>query len=98
MARDGRVADMRAVYLTAFGGPEVLVAGDAPDPAPGPGEAVVDVAFAGITFVETMFRATGFGPFDGDLPMIPGNGVGGTVAAGGGRRGAPRLGARGGSA
>ena len=81
MARDGRVADMRAVYMTAFGGPEVLVAGDAPDPAPGPGEAVVDVAFAGITFVETMFRATGFGPFDGDLPMIPGNGVGGTVAA-----------------
>src|SRR5918997_1107896 len=81
MARDGRVADMRAVYLTDFGGPEVLVAGDAPDPAPGPGEAEGDVAFAGITFVETMFRATGFGPFDGDLPMIPGNGVGGTVAA-----------------
>ncbi len=72
---------MRVVWLTAFGGPEVLVAGEAPDPEPGPGQALVDVAFAGITFVETMFRATGAGPFRAELPMVPGNGVGGTVAA-----------------
>ena len=72
---------MRVVWLTAFGGPEVLVAGDAPDPEPGPGQALVDVAFAGITFVETMFRATGAGPFRAELPMVPGNGVGGTVGA-----------------
>ena len=69
------------MWLTKFGGPESLVAGDAPDPVPGPGQALIDVAFAGITFIETMFRATGFGPFDGELPMIPGNGVGGTVSA-----------------
>ena len=72
---------MRVVWLTAFGGPEVLVAGEAPDPVPGPGQALIDVAFAGITFIETMFRATGAGPFRGELPMVPGNGVGGTVAA-----------------
>jgi len=72
---------MRVVWLTAFGGPEVLVAGEAPDPAPGPGQALIDVAFAGITFIETMFRATGAGPFRAELPMVPGNGVGGTVAA-----------------
>ena len=72
---------MRVVWLTAFGGPEVLVAGEAPDPEPGPGQALIDVAFAGITFIETMFRATGAGPFRADLPMVPGNGVGGTVAA-----------------
>jgi NADPH2:quinone reductase len=72
---------MRAMWLTGFGGPETLVAGDAPDPVPGRGQAVIDVAFANITFVETMFRATGFGPFSGELPMIPGNGVGGTVSA-----------------
>jgi len=72
---------MRVVWLTAFGGPEVLVAGEAPDPEPGPGQALVDVAFAGITFIETMFRATGAGPFRAELPMVPGNGVGGTVAA-----------------
>lgn len=71
---------MQVVWLTRFGGPEVLVAGEAPDPVPGPGQVLVDVAYANITFVETMFRATGFGPFRGDLPMIPGNGVGGVVA------------------
>src|SRR4029079_17320765 len=66
---------------TAFGGPEVLVAGEAPDPEPGPGQVLIDVAFAGITFVETMFRATGAGPFRAEPPIVPGNGVGGTVAA-----------------
>jgi NADPH2:quinone reductase len=72
---------MRAVWLKEFGGPEVLVAGDAPDPLAGPGQAVIDVAYANITFVETQFRAGGSGPFTADLPMIPGNGVGGVVAS-----------------
>jgi NADPH2:quinone reductase len=41
---------------------------------------IVEVAYANITFVETQFRATGKGLFAGTpLPMIPGNGVGGTV-------------------
>src|SRR5262245_31652090 len=72
---------MRAVWLTGHGGPELLVPGDAPDPVAGPGEAPVEVAFVNVTFIETMFRATGFGPFDASFPMIPGNGVGGVVAA-----------------
>src|SRR5829696_6866214 len=72
---------MRVVWLTGFGGPEVLVAGEAPDPEHGPGQALVDVAFAGITFIETTFRATGTGPFAAEVPMVPGNGVGGAVAA-----------------
>ncbi|WP_033222529.1 zinc-binding dehydrogenase [Kitasatospora phosalacinea] len=72
---------MRAVWLREFGGPEVLVAGDAPDPVPGPGEVLVEVAHANLTFVETQFRATGLGPFTAALPMVPGNGVGGTVTA-----------------
>ncbi|SEG80087.1 NADPH2:quinone reductase [Thermomonospora echinospora] len=72
---------MRAVWLKEFGGPQVLVAADAPDPVPGPGQVLVEVAFANITFVETQFRATGAGPFRPDLPMIPGNGVGGVVTA-----------------
>ncbi|MEU1687369.1 zinc-binding dehydrogenase [Micromonospora sp. NPDC005707] len=70
---------MRAVWLREFGGPEMLVPGPAPDPVPGPGQVLIDVAHANITFVETMFRATGFGPFTAALPVIPGNGVGGTV-------------------
>jgi NADPH2:quinone reductase len=72
---------VRAVWLTRFGGPEVLVPGDAPDPVPGPGQALIRVAYANITFVETQFRASGFGPYRAELPMIPGNGVGGVVTA-----------------
>ncbi len=72
---------MRAVWLTEFGGPEALVARDTPDPQAGPGQALVDVAYASITFVETQFRATGGGPVTAEPPVIPGNGVGGVVAA-----------------
>jgi NADPH:quinone reductase len=75
---------MRAVWLTEFGGPEVLVARDTPDPVPGPGQALIEVAYANITFIETRFRATGSGPFGGAPavpPLIPGNGVGGVVGA-----------------
>jgi NADPH:quinone reductase len=71
---------MRAVWLREFGGPEVLVAEDTPDPAAGPGQALIEVAFANITFVETQIRA-GAGPFKVELPMIPGNGVGGVVTS-----------------
>src|SRR5215211_7243453 len=72
---------MKAVWLEEFGGPKVLVAADAPDPVPGPGQALIEVSFANIIFMETMFRASGFGPFETELPMIPGNGVGGVVAS-----------------
>jgi len=65
--------------MEQFGGPEVLVCGRASDPVAAPDGVVVDVAFANITFVETQFRARGFGPFPATLPMIPGNGVGGLV-------------------
>ncbi|GAA1972356.1 zinc-binding dehydrogenase [Kitasatospora viridis] len=72
---------MRAIWLRSFGDPSVLVPGAAPDPVPGPGEVLVAVEFANTTFVETQFRATGAGPFRVELPVIPGNGVGGTVTA-----------------
>ncbi|HKN96726.1 MAG TPA: alcohol dehydrogenase catalytic domain-containing protein, partial [Pseudonocardiaceae bacterium] len=74
---------MRAVLLTEFGPPGVLVATDLPDPRPSAGQVVVRVAFANITFVETQVRAgRGPGPA-GSLvpPFVPGNGVGGTVTA-----------------
>lgn len=72
---------MRAVWLREFGGPEVLVPGPAPDPVPGPGQVLIEVAHANLTFVETTFRATGFGPFRATPPLVPGNGVGGVIAA-----------------
>ncbi len=73
---------MRAVWLREFGGPEVLRAGEAPDPVPEPGQVLITVAFANTTFVETQFRAGGMNPFGVRPPVIPGNGVGGVVTAG----------------
>lgn len=85
---------MHAVWLREFGEPGVLTIGEAPDPVAGPGQVVVDVEFANITFVETQFRATGNGPFAVTLPMVPGNGVGGVVATVGPDVPADLLGAR----
>ena len=38
--------DMRVVRAAEFGGPEVLVPGEAPEPAAGPGQVVVAVSVA----------------------------------------------------
>jgi NADPH2:quinone reductase len=76
---------MRAVWLREFGPPSVLEPGEAPDPALGPGGAVVATQFANVTFVETQVRS-GRAPFPAPpLPVILGNGVGGVVT----RIGAP---------
>src|SRR5262245_23579421 len=72
---------MKAVWLTGYGPPEVLVARDTPDPVPGAGEVLVEVAAVSVTFIETLVRA-GRAPWQaGGLnpPYVPGNGVGGTV-------------------
>ena len=74
---------MRAVVLSRFGPPGGLAMAEVPDPAPGPGQLVIDVEIANITFVETQVRA-GRSPNPAmapALPWIPGNGVGGVVAA-----------------
>jgi NADPH:quinone reductase len=73
---------VRAVLISEFGPPEVLVAGDVPDPVAVAGQALIDVEIANITFVETQLRA-GKAPHPSmapRLPVIPGNGVGGVVA------------------
>jgi NADPH:quinone reductase len=72
-----------AVMLAEFGPPSVLTPVELPDLVPGPGQVVVATAFAGITFVETQVRA-GRPPkpaMSPDLPVVLGNGVGGTVVA-----------------
>ncbi|RSM60318.1 NADPH:quinone reductase [Actinoplanes sp. ATCC 53533] len=73
---------MRAVWLKEFGKPDLLRVEDTPPPVPAAGQVLIAVEFANITWIETMFRATGFGPFP-PPPMIPGNGVGGVVTAAG---------------
>src|SRR5580704_6690348 len=74
---------MRAIVLSQFGPPSELVPADVPDPVPGPGQVVVAVEAASITFVETQVRS-GRPPHPSmspTLPIVPGNGVGGVVAA-----------------
>jgi NADPH2:quinone reductase len=92
---------MRAVWLREFGGPEVLTVEETPEPSPGAGQVLVDVAYVNITFVDTQIRA-GRAPFPVEVPKIPGNGVGGVVAAVGegvpaGLVGVPVVGSTGGS-
>jgi NADPH:quinone reductase len=74
---------IRAVVLRSFGPPAGLVVEDVPDPVAGPGHALLRVEIANITFIETQVRA-GHAPHPSMLPRLPvvlGNGVGGTVAA-----------------
>jgi NADPH2:quinone reductase len=74
---------MRAVWLRAFGPPEVLAAEHTPDPEAGPGQVVVNVAAAGIVFIDTQIRAGRLSRqgYSRRLPLIPGNSVGGVVTA-----------------
>jgi NADPH2:quinone reductase len=72
---------MRAVIARRPGPPEVLEPVDLPDPEPGPGQVVVDVTFAAITFVDTQMRSGAFPRIrPEDFPLVLGNGVTGTVA------------------
>ncbi|MFF4254046.1 zinc-binding dehydrogenase [Streptomyces sp. NPDC001663] len=73
---------MRAAQVKEFGGPEVLVPAELPDPVPGPGEVLIDVAYADTIFVETQVRS-GWGRdyFPVTPPYVPGGGVSGTVTA-----------------
>ncbi|GAB3812128.1 hypothetical protein GCM10027605_53360 [Micromonospora zhanjiangensis] len=72
---------MRVIEVARFGGPEVLVPVEVPDPRPGPGEVVIDVAVADTLWVETMIRQGRGAPyFPVRPPYRPGVGVAGTVA------------------
>ena len=74
--RPRTVRRMQAIVMREFGPPSVLRLEEAPEPD---GEVVVDVAFASVTFVETMVRA-GRPPHPSMAPVLPailGNGVAG---------------------
>lgn len=70
---------MKTIRVHEFGGPEVLRLEEAPDPVPGPGQAVVRLQYAGINFGDTaQFRGTyAFAR----VPMTPGSEGAGTVVA-----------------
>jgi NADPH2:quinone reductase len=71
---------MRCIEISRPGGPEVLVPVDRPDPVPGPGEVLIDVAAAGVNRPDVMQRQ-GFYPPPPGVTDIPGLEVSGTIAA-----------------
>lgn len=71
---------MRAVHATKAGGPEVLTVVDLPETPPGPGEVQVQVAAAGVNFIDT-YRRSGVYPME--YPHVVGSeGAGAVVAVG----------------
>lgn len=75
---------MRAVIARRPGPPGVLEPVEGPDAEPGPGQVVVDVSLAAITFVDTQMRSGVFPRIrPEDFPLVLGNGVTGTVVAAG---------------
>jgi len=71
---------MKAIVMTAHGGPEVLRLEDAEIRKPGPGEALIDIVVAGVNFMDTGTRR-GFSGGMTDLPLTPGVEGAGRVAA-----------------
>ena len=69
---------MRAVLVQKTGGPEVLVVQDLPTPEPGPGELRVDVAAAGVNYIDVYYRT---GAYPLQTPFIVGSEGAGVVSA-----------------
>lgn len=69
---------MHAIIVSAQGGPEVLEYVERPDPVPGDGEVVVDVAASGVNFIDIYHRS---GAYPLDLPTSIGSEGAGTVSA-----------------
>lgn len=75
-------ANMRAIQIQEFGGPEVLRVQEVSIPVPGPGELLVRVHAAAVNPVDTSIRAGRAGGLSGaSLPYVPGFDVSGTVTA-----------------
>lgn len=73
---------MHAIQVAQFGGPEVLVWRELPDPTPQPGQVLVEASACDVLFVDTMIRSgRGADYFPIRPPYVPGNGMGGTVTA-----------------
>ena len=71
---------MRAIEISAAGGPEVLVPVERPDPVAAPGEVLIRVAAAGVNRPDIFQRKGAYPPPPG-ASDIPGLEVAGTIAA-----------------
>jgi NADPH2:quinone reductase len=69
---------MKAIRVHQTGGPEVLQYEEIPMPTPGPGEALVKIAAAGVNFIDIYFRQ---GLYKAPLPLTLGQEAAGVVEA-----------------
>ena len=69
---------MRAVVLTATGGPEQLVVQEVDEPTPADGQAVVDVRACGINFADVLVRLGRY-PQMPELPAVLGSEIAGEL-------------------
>jgi NADPH2:quinone reductase len=83
---------MKAIQIKEFGGPENFELLDLPDPEPGPGEALIEVARVGVNFADTHSTRNDYLAKQ-ELPLVPGAEVSGRTADG--RRVAALLGSGG---
>lgn len=71
---------MRAVVVTANGGPDVLELQDVPEPEPGPGDVLVDVEAVGVNYRD-VYEREGLGSYSAPTPLVAGVELAGRVAA-----------------
>ncbi len=71
---------MRAIMVSRPGGPEVLEVADVPAPEPGPGQLLVDVAAAGVNYMD-IYQREGWAQYARPVPFTPGAEGAGTVLA-----------------
>lgn len=72
---------MRAIQVSQYGGPEVLIPVDLPDPQAGEGEVIVRAEAVDTIYVETQIRG-GWGEMFGVTPpYVPGGAAAGTVVS-----------------
>lgn len=69
---------MHAIVVRERGGPEVMTWAEVSEPVPADHEVLIDVAAAGVNFIDTYQRS---GVYQRELPFTPGLEVAGTVVA-----------------
>lgn len=69
---------VKAIRVKSYGGPEVLELQDVEIGKPGPGEALVKIAYSGLNFIDIYRRR---GTYPGTLPATPGTEASGVVEA-----------------
>lgn len=71
---------MRAAYVVEHGPPEAVTVQELPDPEPGPGEVVVDIAYAAVNFPDVLIVDKKY-QVQVPAPFVPGSEFSGVVSA-----------------